>query len=246
MVLESKFCNKNGHRKSNAADERNAENLFEVQSTGQAAQAQPDGNPCESRDTDQFPADQSGNDPKRNRDSSCIVDRQDCGNFLSLNSRHPERVIEVDWGESEHTSYPVELTLYAYDRQGLLRDISNVLADEEVSVLALQTKTDKKKMQAVMDGDIATTTIAKHLKFKDSDALCIALGAADLSSAAIATALQNLRRDDSVEIRSAASKPRLAQPATGLSGRATKPQQSQGLVQTAGQGTKSAARPGNS
>ncbi len=79
------------------------------------------------------------------------IHRQDCGNFLSLNTRHPERVIEVDWGESEHASYPVELKLYAYDRQGLLRDISNVLADEEVSVLELQTRTDKKKMQAVMD-----------------------------------------------------------------------------------------------
>ncbi len=79
------------------------------------------------------------------------IHRQDCGNFLSLNTRYPERVIEVDWGETENASYPVELTLYAYDRQGLLRDISNVLADEDVSVLEVQTKTDKKKMQAVMD-----------------------------------------------------------------------------------------------
>ena len=79
------------------------------------------------------------------------IHRQDCGNFLSLNTRHPERVIEVDWSASEHASYPVELKLYAYDRQGLLRDISNVLADEEVSVLEVQTKTDKKKMQAVME-----------------------------------------------------------------------------------------------
>ena len=79
------------------------------------------------------------------------IHRQDCGNFLSLNTRHPERVIEVDWGESDDANYPVELTLFAYDRQGLLRDISNVLADEEVSVLEVQTKTDKKLMQAVMD-----------------------------------------------------------------------------------------------
>jgi GTP pyrophosphokinase len=79
------------------------------------------------------------------------IHRQDCGNFLSLNTRHPERVIEVDWGESDDANYPVELTLFAYDRQGLLRDISNVLADEEVSVLEVQSKTDKKKMQAVMD-----------------------------------------------------------------------------------------------
>jgi GTP pyrophosphokinase len=41
--------------------------------------------------------------------------------------------------------------LYAYDRQGLLRDISSVLADEKISLLALQTKSDKKTMQAIME-----------------------------------------------------------------------------------------------
>ena len=79
------------------------------------------------------------------------IHRQDCGNFLRLNSRNPERVIEVDWGNSEHASYPAELKLYAYDRQGLLRDISSVLADEKISVLAMQTKSDKKRMQAIME-----------------------------------------------------------------------------------------------
>lgn len=79
------------------------------------------------------------------------IHRQDCGNFLSLNSRSPERVIEVSWGDSENESYPVELTLYAYDRQGLLRDISSVFADEKVSVLSMHTKSDKKEMQVVME-----------------------------------------------------------------------------------------------
>jgi GTP pyrophosphokinase len=79
------------------------------------------------------------------------IHRQDCGNFLSLNSRHPERVIEVDWGDSEHTNYPADLRVYAYDRQGLIRDISSVLADEKVSVMAFQTDVDKRHMQAVMD-----------------------------------------------------------------------------------------------
>ena len=39
------------------------------------------------------------------------IHRQDCGNFLRLNSRNPERVIEIDWGNSEHASYPAELKL---------------------------------------------------------------------------------------------------------------------------------------
>ena len=79
------------------------------------------------------------------------IHRQDCGNFLSLNSKKPERIIEVDWGESGIASYPAELTLYAFDRQGLLRDISTVLADEKISVLSVQTKSEKQRMQAVME-----------------------------------------------------------------------------------------------
>ena len=79
------------------------------------------------------------------------IHRQDCGNFLGLNQRHPERIIEVAWGESDAATYPVELTLRAHDRNGLLRDISTVLADESASVMDLSSHTDKKSMQTIMD-----------------------------------------------------------------------------------------------
>jgi GTP pyrophosphokinase len=78
------------------------------------------------------------------------IHRRDCGNFLNLQANHPERVIETDWGTTTDAIYPAELTLLAYDRQGLLRDISTVLADEKVSVDSVQTSTDKKTMQAAM------------------------------------------------------------------------------------------------
>jgi GTP pyrophosphokinase len=79
------------------------------------------------------------------------IHRQDCGNFLGLNVRHPERSIEVDWGQSETATYTVDLMLRAHDRTGLLRDISTVLADENASVVALASRTDKKTLQTVMD-----------------------------------------------------------------------------------------------
>ena len=78
------------------------------------------------------------------------IHRRDCGNLLNLQSRHPERVIETDWGSAADAIYPAELTLHAFDRQGLLRDISTVLADEKVSVDGVQTTTDKKTLQAEM------------------------------------------------------------------------------------------------
>ena len=79
------------------------------------------------------------------------IHRADCGNFLGLNQRHPERMIEVSWGESETATYPVDLCLRAMDRSGLLRDISAVLADEKANVTTLATHTDKKTLQTVMD-----------------------------------------------------------------------------------------------
>ena len=79
------------------------------------------------------------------------IHRQDCGNFLSLNGRQPERVIEVDWGAENDAMYPAEVTLVAYDRQGLLRDVTGVLADDGVSVDSIRTDTNQKTMQAIME-----------------------------------------------------------------------------------------------
>ena len=79
------------------------------------------------------------------------IHRQDCGNFLSLNQRSPERVLETSWGESDHGTYPVDLTLHAFDRSGLIRDITSVLADEDANVMDLQTHTDKASMQVIMN-----------------------------------------------------------------------------------------------
>lgn len=83
------------------------------------------------------------------------IHRQDCGNYLSLHARHPERVIDVDWGNAADAIYPAELQLHAFDRQGLLRDVSSVFADENVSVDSIQTQTDKQSMQVTMDLDVS-------------------------------------------------------------------------------------------
>ncbi len=79
------------------------------------------------------------------------IHRNDCGNYLSLHARHPERVLEVDWGDAGDTIYPVELVLQAYDRQGLLKDVSSVIADENVSIDSIQTQNDKQAMQISME-----------------------------------------------------------------------------------------------
>jgi GTP pyrophosphokinase len=96
------------------------------------------------------------------------IHRQDCGNFLGLNQRHPERIVEVSWGSSETATYPVDLSVRAYDRSGLIRDISTVLADEETNVTDLRSHTDKDTLETVMhisveirDLPTLSTTIAR-------------------------------------------------------------------------------------
>jgi len=96
------------------------------------------------------------------------IHRQDCGNFLGLNQRHPERIMEVNWGSSESATYPVDLTLRAYDRSGLIRDISTILADESANVSDLRSHTDTVTLETIMDisveiRDLPTlsTTIAR-------------------------------------------------------------------------------------
>ena len=96
------------------------------------------------------------------------IHRQDCGNFLGLNQRHPERVLEVSWGRSDLANYPVDLQLRSFDRSGLIRDITAVLADAHANILDLRSHTDKKSMETVTDisleiADLPTlsTVIAK-------------------------------------------------------------------------------------
>ena len=70
------------------------------------------------------------------------IHRDDCSNLLSLGDESPERVIEVSWGDNQVETYPVDIEISAYDRQGLLRDVTSVLANERVNVTGMQTMTD--------------------------------------------------------------------------------------------------------
>ena len=79
------------------------------------------------------------------------IHRQDCGNFLGLNTRHPERIIEISWGASDAGVYPVDLSLHSFDRAGLIRDVTAVLADDGANVMEMKSHTDKKTSQVVMD-----------------------------------------------------------------------------------------------
>jgi guanosine-3',5'-bis(diphosphate) 3'-pyrophosphohydrolase len=71
------------------------------------------------------------------RGRGVTVHRRDCPNFLRIQER--ERIVKVTWGETQRT-YPVTIEIKAYDRQGLLSDISKIFGDEKANVLNLSTR----------------------------------------------------------------------------------------------------------
>lgn len=73
------------------------------------------------------------------------IHRQDCSNILQLQADEPERIIKVSWGEAPQSAYSVDLIIEAYDRQGLLRDVTTLLDKERINISAMQTLSDKRK-----------------------------------------------------------------------------------------------------
>ncbi|HEX5807898.1 MAG TPA: bifunctional (p)ppGpp synthetase/guanosine-3',5'-bis(diphosphate) 3'-pyrophosphohydrolase [Anaerolineales bacterium] len=65
------------------------------------------------------------------RGRGATIHRQDCPNILR--QKDTERLLQVDWGKVERT-FPVHITVKAYDRQGLMGDISTLLQGENVNI----------------------------------------------------------------------------------------------------------------
>ncbi|MDQ5907379.1 MAG: pyrophosphokinae, partial [Pseudomonadota bacterium] len=63
-----------------------------------------------------------------------------CPNFANLVALHPERIIETGWGGHPEGAFPVDIVVDAHDRQGLLRDVSDVFAREKLNVIAVNTQ----------------------------------------------------------------------------------------------------------
>jgi GTP pyrophosphokinase len=69
------------------------------------------------------------------------VHRRDCTSLGQLIARQPERMIDAQWGVGGSGVFPADLAVQAHDRQGLLRDVSEVLSKERINVTAVKTLT---------------------------------------------------------------------------------------------------------
>jgi GTP pyrophosphokinase len=78
------------------------------------------------------------------------IHRQDCPNVKSLSGASRGRLIAVSWSEDASMNYPVDLTLFVQAQDGLVRDITGLLSQEKIPLLAISTQFDHKKDQAVV------------------------------------------------------------------------------------------------
>ena len=95
------------------------------------------------------------------------IHRQGCGALERLVATHPERLLPVEWGERGHASYSVDVQVRGIDRKGLLKDVTNLIAQHGVHVLAITSRLEESRGLA----DIRFT-----LKVKDFEQLGQLLG----------------------------------------------------------------------
>ncbi len=101
------------------------------------------------------------------RGRGVAVHRADCSNFRHMAQAMPERVIPVAWGappKGGEAAYPVDVLVEASDRQGLLRDISEVLTKERMNVTGVHT-------QSVRDSNGKTAWMTFTVEVADASRL---------------------------------------------------------------------------
>lgn len=80
------------------------------------------------------------------RGRGATIHRKDCPNVLRI--RDTERLVQVSWGEPTNT-FPVPIRIKAYDRDGLMRDVSTLIADEGISMN--KVRVDVRRNMALFD-----------------------------------------------------------------------------------------------
>jgi GTP pyrophosphokinase len=89
------------------------------------------------------------------RGKGVSIHRMDCPNFTHLAALHPERVIETDWGLRTTGVFATDIVVDAHDRQGLLRDISEIFTREKLNVVGVNTQSKQGKAHMSFTVEIA-------------------------------------------------------------------------------------------
>jgi GTP pyrophosphokinase len=85
------------------------------------------------------------------------IHAQACPNLGRLSVKAPARVLPVTWGTLGSREFAVDIEVQAFDRRGLVRDVSAALADDKISIQGMNTVTQKRDNVAHMQIKIAIT-----------------------------------------------------------------------------------------
>jgi guanosine-3',5'-bis(diphosphate) 3'-pyrophosphohydrolase len=98
------------------------------------------------------------------RGRGATIHRQDCPNIMRIRDR--ERLVRVSWGEPKST-FPIRVRIKAYDRDGLMRDVSTIIAEEDINMAKVDVDVDKKKNHAIFDLILEVRDLAHLSKVLD-------------------------------------------------------------------------------
>ncbi|HEY4542916.1 MAG TPA: bifunctional (p)ppGpp synthetase/guanosine-3',5'-bis(diphosphate) 3'-pyrophosphohydrolase [Noviherbaspirillum sp.] len=92
------------------------------------------------------------------RGKGVSIHRANCKNLAQMRMNALERVIQTTWGEAgKDTVYPVDIFVLSSDRQGLLRDISEVFSREKINVVGVSTQSSKGIARMAFTAEISST-----------------------------------------------------------------------------------------
>jgi GTP pyrophosphokinase len=93
------------------------------------------------------------------RGAGITIHRANCPNILYQQNNSAERIVEVAWGADKEHTYPMSIVIDAFDRKGLLKDVSTVLADEKINVLELSSRTETDQHSVRMEAKVAVANL---------------------------------------------------------------------------------------
>ena len=102
------------------------------------------------------------------RGRGVTIHKWDCPNILARTGKNEvERLIEVDWGTAQRTIYPVVIKIRAWDRDGLLRDIAAVVAEERVNMRKVDSVAVQKTNLATLTATLEITNFGQLISILD-------------------------------------------------------------------------------
>ena len=88
------------------------------------------------------------------------IHKADCEQLFELQSLNPSRVVEAQWGSYAGEGLSLTIRIIANDRNGLLRDVSAIMANEKVNVLSVASRIDAKRSLAIINMEIQMNNVA--------------------------------------------------------------------------------------